>query len=202
MAYKFNFDLSNLSRAFFRDVAKLSHQQNIHRNLGKKAGYLVKKFRVDKLVGIPVSDAVTLVEDMIDTYVLNLSMRDEFEKTSSRALLLPHCSRKHMDSRCKARFDPKTSSYYCRGCSGDCLVNRATKLAKKRGYDIYVLPGGSCVKKILNKYDGVVGVACTEEINLAGRLLSSTDKKIQGIPLIKNGCANTKFEMGTLEKTL
>ncbi|UCG95170.1 MAG: DUF116 domain-containing protein [archaeon] len=203
MPYKFNFDLSRISRSFFRDVARFSHEKSIHRNMGKKARYLVKKFRIDKIIGIPVSDAIRLVEDMLDTCVLNLSMRDDFNETKHRALLLPHCSRKYMDSRCKAKFDPRMSSYHCNQCSKDCLVNRATSLAEERGYDVYVLPGGSCVRKVLRKkYDGLVGIACTEEIGLAKKLLRLTRIKAQGVPLIKNGCSHTKFKMETLRKVL
>lgn len=203
MPYGFNFDLSKISRSFFRDVAKFSNQKSIHKNLAKKARYLVRKFKVDKIMGIPVSDAIRLVEDIIDTYVLNLSMKEDFEKTKKRALLLPHCSRKYMDRRCKARFDPKVSSYFCAGCSKDCLINKATKLGKKKGYDVYVLPGSSCVIRLMRKkYDGVVGIACTQEISLAKRLVRLTDVKAQAIPLLKNGCAQTKFNMKTLEKAL
>lgn len=203
MAYKFNFDLSRLSQSFFREIASFSNEKNIHRTIGKRARYVVKKFKVDKMVGIPVSDAITLIEDMIDTYIMNLSLRNDFDKTKKRVLLLPHCSRKYMDSRCKARFDPNVSSYYCVGCSNDCLVNKATKLGKERGYDVYVLPGGSCIRKVMNKkYDGIVGVACTEEIKLARNILKNHSITIQGVPLTKNGCANTKFKMETLVKVL
>lgn len=203
MPYKFNFDLSKISSSFFADVMRLSHEKNVHRKLGNKARQLVEKFKIDKLMGIPVSDAMLLVEDFIDTCVLNASMMNDFKKTSRRALLLPHCSRKYMDSKCKASFDPKLSSYFCASCSRDCLVNRATKLAKKKGYDVYVLPGSSCVRKLFGKnYDGIVGVACTEEISLAKRLVRLTKVKVQAVPLIKNGCANTRFRMEALEKTL
>ena len=77
-------------------------------------------------------------------------------------------------------------------------------MAKKRGYDVYVLPGGSCVTKILKsaKYEGVVGVACGEEIRVSGEILQDTGVAGQAIPLIKNGCSNTVFNMETLIKTL
>ncbi len=203
MAYEFNFDLSSSSQAFFREVAKFSKQKNIHNKIGSTARFLVDKFRIDKIVGIPVSDALILVEDMLDTYVDNLSTVKDFKKTKKRALLLPHCSRKYMDSKCKAKFDVKNSSYRCVGCSSDCLVNKATRLGKERNYDVYVLPGGSCIRKILNKnYDGIVGVACCEEIKLAKSFLKNYKVNIQGVPLIKNGCSKTKFSIKSLEEVL
>jgi len=130
--------------------------------------------------------------------------REKFLKTKKRVLLLPHCSRKYMDSRCKAIFNPQIPSYQCQHCSEDCLINQATKLGEEKGYDVYVLPGGSCITKILqsHKYDAVVGVACGEEIKLGMKLLQKLNIPGQAVPLIKNGCANTKFYINTLEKIL
>jgi hypothetical protein len=47
-----------------------------------------------------------------------------------------------------------------------------------------------------------VGVACGEEIKVLEPLLKSMDVAGQAIPLIKNGCANTIFNMETLAKVL
>jgi len=207
MAYKFNFDLSRISKSFFSDIARFSSKRDIHGKIGKIAMHLVKKFKVDKMIGIPVSDAITVVEDLIDNYVRNIIQREEFLKTNKRAILLPHCSRKYMDSRCKASFDEETSSYRCSHCSKDCLINKATKLGEERGYDVFVLPGGSCIRKIIKKgYEAFVGVACTEEIKLANTLLDSYSGShriiTQGVPLIKNGCSGTKFNLETLKSVL
>lgn len=204
MAYRFTFDLSRFSRSFFKEVAKFSDKKGIHKKIGKSARYLVKKFKVHEIIGLPISDALTIVEDLIDTYVKNLTQRERFLKTNKRALLLPHCSRKYMDSRCKAKFNPRLSYYECAHCSPDCRVNKATTLAKSKGYDVYILPGGSCVKKILTKkrYEGVVGVACCEEIKLADKFLKLIDMPAQAVPLIKNGCSGTKFSIETLKNIL
>jgi hypothetical protein len=109
-----------------------------------------------------------------------------------------------MDGRCKAQFDPEVPSYTCAHCSDDCVVNKADHYAKSKNYDVYVVPGGSCIPKILKctSYEGVVGVACGEEMKLMGNLLDSMDVRGQGIPLIKNGCANTTFNMDTVVKIL
>ena len=83
-------------------------------------------------------------------------------------------------------------------------MNKADAYARKKGYDVYILPGGSCIPKILKTthYEGIVGVACGEEMKIMGPLLNSMDVTGQGIPLIKNGCANTIFNMDTLAKVL
>jgi hypothetical protein len=145
-----------------------------------------------------------VLHDLIDMQAVNMIERNKFLESKKRALLLPHCARKYLDSRCKAVFDTSMPSYVCSHRSEDCLVNQADRLAKEKGYDVFVLPGGSCIPKILNsdKYEGVVGVACGEEVKMLRPLLSNMKVAGQAIPLIKNGCANTVFNMETLAKVL
>jgi len=204
MPYKFTFDLSKVPRFFFTEIARVSYHKGMHKTLFKTLQDLITKFRIQEATGLNLSDAVVLLQDFIDLQAVNLIEREKFLKAKKRALFLPHCSRKYMDNRCKAIFDASIPSYTCAHCSEDCLINKADCLAKKKGYDVYVVPGGSCIPKILkmNRYEGVVGVACGEEIKLSGDVLSCMDVAGQAIPLIKNGCANTAFSMETLVKVL
>jgi len=204
MPYRFTFDLSRVPCFFFTEIARVSYQKGMHKSLFDTLQRIIKKFRIQEATGLNLSDAIVLIQDLIDLQAVNLVERKKFLQTKKRALLLPHCSRKYMDGRCKAAFEPSIPSYTCAHCSPDCLVNKADCLAKKKGYDVYVLPGGSCVSKIMRtaKYEGVVGVACGEEIKISAALLSDMDVAEQAIPLIKNGCANTIFNMETLVKTL
>lgn len=204
MSYSFNFNLTKVSRALFTDIAKFSGKKKIHNKLGGGARYLVEKFRLYEITGLPVSDTITVVQDMIDVHIKNISGRDNFLKTKKRALLLPHCSRKYMDSRCKATFNKKISTYNCMHCSPDCRINRATRLGEKKGYDVYVLPGGSCIKNILHSkcYEGVVGVACCEEIKIGQDSMTAKGIASQAVPLLKNGCSATSFSMKTLNSIL
>jgi hypothetical protein len=176
----------------------------MHKTLLHTLQEIIRKFRIQEATGLNLSDAVVLLQDLIELQAVNLLERGRFLETKKRALLLPHCARKFMDSRCKATFDPSVPSYTCAHCSPDCLVNKADRVAKKRGYDVYILPGGSCVPKILKnaQYEGIVGVACGEEVKISKEILASMDVAGQAIPLIKNGCANTIFNMETLNKTL
>lgn len=200
MPYKFTFDLSKVPRFFFTEIAKVSYRKGMHKTILKNLQDLLKKFRIQEATGLNLSDAVVLLQDLIDLQAVNLLERRKFLEAKKKALFLPHCSRKYMDKRCKAFFDASIPSYACAHCSKDCLVNKADRLAKKKGYDVYVLPGASCIPKILKMgmYEGVVGVACGEEIKLSGEILEGADVAGQAIPLIKNGCANTAFNMETL----
>jgi hypothetical protein len=204
MPYKFIFDLSRISRFFFSEIAKVGYQKGMHKKVGRTAQEMIKKFKIQEATGLNVSDAVVLLEDLIDLQARNLVERERFVQTRKRALFLPHCSRKYMDNRCHAIFDPQIPSYVCKHCSPDCLINRAVTFAERKGYDVYILPGGSCIPKILKTkdYEGIVGVACGEETKISGEVLKGMEVVGQAIPLIKNGCANTAFNIETLFKTL
>jgi hypothetical protein len=204
MPYKFTFDLSKVPRFFFTEIAKVSYRKGMHKTLLKNVQHIIRKFRIQEATGLNLSDAVVLLQDFIDLQAVNLLERRRFLQAKKRALFLPHCSRKYMDRRCKAFFDANIPSYTCAHCSNDCLINKAERLAKAKGYDVYVIPGGSCISKILktNQYEGVAGVACGEEIKISVEALGSMNVAGQAIPLIKNVCANKAFNMETLVKTL
>ena len=204
MPYKFTFDLSKVPRFFFTEIATVSYQKGMHKTLIKKLQEIILKFRIQEATGLNLSDSLVLLQDLIDLQAVNMIERGKFLQTKRRALFLPHCARKYLDGRCKAVFDSNIPSYSCSHCSEDCLINQSDRLARIKGYDVYVLPGGSCIPKILKntQYEGVAGVACGEEIKVLTPLLNSMDVAAQAIPLIKNGCANTVFNMETLEKAL
>jgi hypothetical protein len=204
MPYKFTFDLSKVPRFFFTEIAMVSYQKGMHRSFLKTLNDLILKFKIQEATGLNISDAVALLQDLIDLQAINSMERGRFLQTKKRAIFLPHCSRKFMDSRCKASFNPDIPSYTCSHCSDDCMVNKADCYARKKGYDVYLLPGGSCIPKILKNrhYEGIVGVACGEEMKIMGPLLNGMNVTGQGIPLIKNGCASTVFNMETLRKVL
>ncbi len=204
MPYQFNFNLTRISRSFFREIASIAHSKGMHKRIGEAARNLLEKFRIHEITGLDVSEALILLEDFIDIQMKNMIDRERFLKSRRRALLLPHCARKFMDGRCKASFEENIPSYRCSHCSPDCLVNQAATLGERRGYDIYILPGGSCIHQILKKerYGGIVGVACGQEIKLAEGLLEKVNIAGQAIPLIKNGCVNTRFDIQALKRIL
>jgi len=204
LSYSFTFDLSRLSQAIFKDIASFSEHEKINEKIGTLAQKIVEKFHIDTLIGLPLKDSIVIIEDLIDINLKNSLSQTDFLKSNKRALCLPHCCRKYMDSRCKATFDTEFSSYRCAHCSQDCLVHLATLLAEKEHYDIYVLPGGSGVRKIFQKtlYNGVVGVACTDELRLATQLLEQYHIPAQVIPLTKNGCSGTQFNLETLRELM
>lgn len=84
------------------------------------------------------------------------------------------------------------------------MVNIASKLGEKRGYSVFVVPGGSCIPGIIKRsgFEGIVGVACGQELMPAYEMARRVGLPTQAVPLIKNGCANTAFSYQILEAML
>ena len=204
MPYKFTFDISKAPQHFFIELAVVGNQMGMQKVFEKTLQILIRKFRIQEITGLNIQDAVVVIQDLLQMQTLNLIQKQEFMQTKNRALILPHCCRKYMDSQCQAVFEPSLPSYVCAHCSPDCYVNKAESIAREKGYDVYVLSGGSCMPNILKqkKYAGVVGVACGAEVIMSGKYLSSMGVAWQSVPLLKNGCANTIFNMETLIRTL
>ena len=204
MPYSFIYDLNKVSQNTVNQLLETAYKTGVTKLLSTNAKKLVKIFKLDQLTGLNLTEAITLVEDFIEVQNANNLQREEFEKAESKALLIPHCARSHMDRQCLADFDPEIPSYNCKGCYDDCIVNNVVKLGKEKGYDVYVIPGGSCAEKILRdkKYKAVVGIACGSELKLALGLLKKMDIPGQGVMLTKNGCANTKLDLENLKQVL
>lgn len=92
----------------------------------------------------------------------------------------------------------------CSRCSFDYLIGKATEMAGKYKCDVYILPGGSCISRIIKTkhHDGVIGVACRNELELAGEILSRIKIAGQAIPLLKSGCANALFDIEKIQRIL
>jgi len=67
-----------------------------------------------------------------------------------------------------------------------------------------VLPGSSCLGKILKNYayDGIIGVACTDELKLGTDCLMELKIPALGVPLTKNGCSGTIFNLHDLKSII
>jgi len=204
MAYKFTFDISKLSVGLFEEAEKYSQIEGIHERLDEISTKLVKKYQIDEITGLSFSDSIILIQDIIRIQIKNRLLRTYLIKSRKRAVFLPHCCRKYMDSNCKAEFKSETSTYICKHCSKDCMVSQATNFANKENYDVFVLPGGSCVGKIFEKYryDGIIGVACTEELKLGTECLMEYKIPAMSVPLTKNGCSGTKFNLQMFKKII
>ena len=94
-------------------------------------------------------------------------------------------------------------------CLNNALSENISEEARKRGYEVYIVPGGSKVKNIIGKYgneciDKIVGVACDDEIDLASKFLkeSGLSGKTFSIRLETDGCKNTSVDLEEVLKIL
>ncbi|WP_321418501.1 DUF116 domain-containing protein [uncultured Methanomethylovorans sp.] len=130
----------------------------------------------------------TIVDEIL-VELRNALMLEEFRKTKGRKVVfLPQCLR-HPD--CKARCDP-IDGYLCKKC-GKCDIGTICEAADKYGFKVFVIPGGSFVKKILKAHrpESCIGVACYPELSESMQGVAAY-MPVQGICLLKDGCFNTE----------
>lgn len=129
----------------------------------------------------------TLVDDILID-VRNAVMCDDFSHTKEgRIVLLPQCLR---HPECKARCDP-VHGYECKRC-GLCDIAKICEAGDKYNFEVFVIPGGSFVKKIFKECRprACLGVACYNE--LAEDMQEVSFVPVQGVLLLKDGCFNTE----------
>ncbi len=141
-----------------------------------------------------------LGERIIDQIGIELRNHLYFNEFSSIApadkiVVVPQCLR---DLKCPARLDP-ASGIKCREC-GKCVINDLKEDAKSLGYTMYVVPGGRFVERIVKRVQpkAALGVACTKDLNMAMHQISKSGIVVQGVPLIHDGCMNTKVDVKEL----
>ncbi|MDK2825448.1 hypothetical protein SAMN04488589_0238 [Methanolobus vulcani] len=128
----------------------------------------------------------------------NISNRNSFKKTNKRMIIAPHCMRA-MD--CPA--SSKRTGIQCIKC-GKCVFSQLKIDAPKYGYDLYIVTGSSFVKHVLKEknYDAALLIACDYELNKV--MMGLKGKKIvtYGIPMLNDGCFNTKVDYDKVIETL
>ncbi len=157
---------------------------------------LFKKFSMK--VGVDAK-----IVDQIGVEVRNKVNEKFFKKIDpqEKLLILPHCLR-HTD--CEAKLE--SSGLVCKDCNR-CVIGVLKDKAENMGFKVYIIPGSTFLKKIVedNNFKAVLGVACYQDLNLAMMELSKFS--CQGVPLLKDGCINTKVDtrlvlekMGQIQK--
>lgn len=116
-------------------------------------------------------------------------------KPHDKILVLPHCLR---HTECEATLE--SSGLVCKDCHR-CVIGMLKDKGESMGYQVFIIPGSTFLKKIVekNNFKAVIGVACYQDLNLA--LMKLSKYPGQGIPLLRDGCMNTKVDTRTvLEK--
>jgi hypothetical protein len=58
MPYGFRFDLTKISKSFFRELARISQQKELHKRLGTSARHIAEKFHLTEITGLDVPDTI------------------------------------------------------------------------------------------------------------------------------------------------
>lgn len=137
------------------------------------------------------------IVDQIGAEVRNKVNEKLFKRIDpkDKILVLPHCLR---DSNCEAKLE--TSGIVCKECNR-CVIGVFKHEGEKLGYKVFIIPGSTFLKKIIeeNKFKAVLGVACYQDLNLS--MMKLNKFSCQGVPLLKDGCINTKVDSkAVLEK--
>lgn len=137
------------------------------------------------------------IVDNIGVEVRNKVNEKDFNKINPNdtILVLPHCLR---NTECEAKLD--ASGLVCENCNR-CVIGVLKNKGEEMGYKVFIIPGSTFLTKIVeqNKFKAVIGVACFQDLNLAMMKLSNFS--CQGVPLLKDGCVNTKVDSrAVLEK--
>jgi hypothetical protein len=138
-----------------------------------------------------------IMVDHIGVELRNQINQNKFKDIDNKKkiLIFPHCLR---HPECKAPLNETGIKCYC---CGKCDIGVIKPKAEEMGYKVFIIPGSTFVSKIVkeNDFDGVLGIACYEDLNKSMMKLSNFNP--QGVLLSRTGCFNTKVDAKTvLEK--
>ncbi|MFA5357918.1 MAG: DUF116 domain-containing protein [archaeon] len=162
-----------------------------HLNAAEASEYIAKK--------LGLSDAMI---QFTHIELRNTVFEPEYKKIpyNQRVLFLPHCARH--SKNCKAKqTDEGIACAHCKSCD----IDKAVKIAEELGYmKVFVVPGGSMVKKLLKKYKpkASLGVCCFHEAIMAFDMIKGTGIIPQVVLLLNDGCKDTKLNMPLLEERI
>ncbi|HPR41132.1 MAG TPA: DUF116 domain-containing protein [Candidatus Methanofastidiosa archaeon] len=131
----------------------------------------------------------------------NHANREHFIKVpvSKRIVVLPQCLR---SINCPANLSAK-DGIRCLDC-GRCMIKEFRKRAEELGYKVFVVPGGTFVKRIIKKErpEAVIGVGCFPDLVEGMKISKRAGIASQGVLLETSGCIETIIEWSKLYEKL
>lgn len=108
-----------------------------------------------------------------------------------RLLLLPQCLKNTIS--CKATFDKL--GLICAGCKG-CVIDDILIEAEQLGYATLVAEGTTVAIGLVEEgsIDAVIGVSCMPVLQRSFQPVSNAAVPVIGLPLMYDGCENTKVD--------
>jgi hypothetical protein len=129
---------------------------------------------------------------MVGTEIMNRAFRSAFLATGSKVVFVPPCMRIKPADQCQAR--PTPIGAQCAGCEPQCHVHQATKLGKKYGFAVLILPDDLAYLTPSQSTQegmtglGIVGISCPLTNPQGGWKTRGMNLPAQGLLLDYCGC--------------
>jgi hypothetical protein len=138
--------------------------------------------------------------NMVAAEVMNRGLREAFERTTQKVVLVPACMRGVRAATCRARIDGIDIT--CSACDPECAVNRITRRMLSLGATVYIVPHSSGFSRWLTRWQhnpavGVIAVACLLNILPGGYEMRARRIASQCVPLDYPGCSKHWSHQGT-----
>ena len=139
--------------------------------------------------------------DVLDIKLKNIINEEAFSKTPvhERIVVLPQCLR---SIECPAQLSSK-DGIQCIGC-GLCNIEEFKKEAEQLGYMVYIVPGGTFVRRIIeqSRPKAVLGVGCFADLIEGMKAAEMAGIVPQGVLLDTLGCIETVVQWSVLRQKL
>jgi hypothetical protein len=128
---------------------------------------------------------------MVAAEIMNRGLREEFDRTPRKVVLVPACMRGRNAAGCQARVEGTDMT--CSGCDPNCAVNRMTRRMRELGAAVYLVPHTTGFSRWLDRWQrepevGVAAVACLLNILPGGYAMRARRISAQCVPLDYPGC--------------
>ncbi len=128
---------------------------------------------------------------MVAAEIMNRGLREGFERTARKVVLVPTCMRGERAATCRAKTEG--TDIRCTGCDRECAVNRLIRRLRTVGTPVYLVPHSSSFSKSLERWQrepdvGVVAVACLLNILPGGYEMRARGIASQCVLLDYPGC--------------
>ena len=129
--------------------------------------------------------------NMVAAEIMNRGLREAFDHTTEKVVLVPACMRGARAATCQARTDGIDIT--CSGCDPECAVNDITRRMRNLGASVYIVPHTSGFSRWLTRWQhhpsvGVIAVACLLNILPGGYEMRGRRIASQCVPLDYPGC--------------
>ncbi|HLB69835.1 MAG: DUF116 domain-containing protein [Candidatus Methanoperedens sp.] len=132
-----------------------------------------------------------IVDDVGISLKNKISMK-KFRETpiEKRIIFLPQCLRA---VNCPSKLSPEGMK--CISC-GSCEIGNARKYAENIGYKVFIVPGSSFIKRLVQKHKpkALLGVGCMTEIKAGLEMCEKLNLYGIGITLDRAGCVSTVLD--------